>query len=265
MQRVVSRMFSSRKNARHQSTVASPSAPRSIVRSAGLRVDIPADPPTRGTSAGLPSGASFSTTAQTPKSVQTPKGAQTPGGGRRLAITMQLLGLGNTALSESEKNTPSIPTSVPSESIPNAEMSARIDSGVIVESHPSSIVTPADVVQCEASLFTRRMTPHSTPASQDSVIGPQKYAQRSDHSIDLSSYKLTVVQDPVAVAVKPGDTQALGEFRHSRGFAANCVSYARGSPLSIFAAIAAIGFLGFAIFYVVLFGLTRPPNEVSLA
>ena len=58
------------------------------------------------------------------------------------------------------------------------------------------------------------------------------------------------------------DAQPLGEFRASRGFVANCVSYARGSPLSIVAAVTAVGFLGFAIFYVVLFGLTRPPNEV---
>lgn len=41
-----------------------------------------------------------------------------------------------------------------------------------------------------------------------------------------------------------------------------CMSYARASPLSIVVALAAVGFIVFAVSYVVLFGLRRPENEV---
>ena len=55
---------------------------------------------------------------------------------------------------------------------------------------------------------------------------------------------------------------SVGQYRRSRGVVVNCISYARGSPLSILSLATAIGFMAFAILYVVLFGLVRPGNEV---
>lgn len=50
--------------------------------------------------------------------------------------------------------------------------------------------------------------------------------------------------------------------RRLRGFFAGCVSYMWGSPLSVISVALAVGFLAFAVYYVILFGLRRPRNEV---
>lgn len=53
-----------------------------------------------------------------------------------------------------------------------------------------------------------------------------------------------------------------GTRRRPRGLVASFLAYLWGSPLSIIAAALAVGFLAFAVFYVILFGLRRPGNEV---
>jgi hypothetical protein len=51
--------------------------------------------------------------------------------------------------------------------------------------------------------------------------------------------------------------------RRPRGLFINCLSFAWSSPLSVVSVVLAVGFVAFAIFYVILFGLRRPGNEAS--
>ena len=54
----------------------------------------------------------------------------------------------------------------------------------------------------------------------------------------------------------------LRSYARHRGLVTNCASFARESPLSIVAMAAAVGFMTFSLFYVILFGLRRPATEV---
>lgn len=68
--------------------------------------------------------------------------------------------------------------------------------------------------------------------------------------------------DPLAAAAPAAPPPGGSVLRPKRSVVHRLIDYARGSPLTIIAYLLGIGFLAFAVFYLFLFGLRRPPEEV---
>ena len=118
--------------------------------------------------------------------------------------------------------------------IPASHLSPMAAAGV--ELHPTAVAATA------------------VQTSKLSVTAADVVVVDVNDSIDVPSDRA------LAAAAAPAP---LRSYARHRGLVTNCASFARESPLSIVAMAAAVGFMTFSLFYVILFGLRRPATEVQ--